>query len=330
MSDIQTFSALLVEELGDKQFTQKIVKRSITELPDNEVVIEVHYSSLNYKDALSASGNRAVTKNYPHTPGIDAAGTVVSDKSATFAAGDEVLVFGYDLGMNTPGGLGQYISVPADWIVKCPSSLTLKEAMCYGTGGLTAALCVEKLERMGARPSDGSVAVTGATGGVGSLSIALLKQLGYSVVAFSGKPEQSEHLKAIGADEVIHRDVINEVNDKPIGTPVPPENIIVPFSGSLFAITFMLQFSRSDGAGNRPVPFCKRTHPETPIMLGTNQMSTEITLWSPRAIVLPDYSRTAEYCGLSLVSAHGEQHHSFAVYLLRFFWALCHANVVGV
>lgn len=220
MSDIQTFSALLVEELDDKQFTQKIVKRSITELPDNEVVIEVHYSSLNYKDALSASGNRAVTKNYPHTPGIDAAGTVVSDKSATFAAGDEVLLFGYDLGMNTPGGLAQYISVPADWIVKCPSSLTLKEAMCYGTGGLTAALCVEKLERMGARPGDGPVAVTGATGGVGSLSIALLKQLGYSVVAFSGKPEQSEHLKAIGADEVLHRDVINEVNDKPVGAPL--------------------------------------------------------------------------------------------------------------
>jgi alcohol dehydrogenase len=220
MSNIQTFSALLVEELGNKQFTQKIVTRSISELPDNEVIIEVHYSSLNYKDALSASGNRAVTKNYPHTPGIDASGIVVSDTSQTFSAGDEVLVFGYDLGMNTPGGLGQFISVPADWIVKCPSSLSLKEAMCYGTGGLTAALCIEKLEKMGATPSDGSVAVTGATGGVGSLSIALLKQLGYTVVAFSGKPEQSEHLRAIGADEVLHRDFINEVNDKPIGKPL--------------------------------------------------------------------------------------------------------------
>jgi acrylyl-CoA reductase (NADPH) len=217
MSDIQTFSALLVEELGDKQFTQKIVKRSITELPDNEVVIEVHYSSLNYKDALSASGNRAVTKNYPHTPGIDAAGTVVSDKSATFAAGDEVLLFGYDLGMNTPGGLGQMISIPANWAVSCPPTLSLKEAMTYGTGGLTAALCIQKLERLGAKPSDGPVAVTGATGGVGSMSVALLKQLGYDVVAFSGKPEQSEHLKALGAREVLHRDVINEVKDKPVG-----------------------------------------------------------------------------------------------------------------
>jgi acrylyl-CoA reductase (NADPH) len=217
MSNIQTFSALLVEDLGNKQFTQKIVTRTLSDLPDNEVLIEVNYSSLNYKDALSASGNRAVTRNYPHTPGIDAAGTVISDQSEKFSVGDEVLVFGYDLGMNTSGGLGQYISVPADWIVKCPTSLSLKEAMCYGTGGLTAALCVEKLEKMGATPSDGPVAVTGATGGVGSISIALLKQLGYTVVAFSGKPEQSEHLKAIGADEVLHRDVINEVNDKPIG-----------------------------------------------------------------------------------------------------------------
>ena len=142
---------------------------------------------------------------------------MVSDKSGTFEVGQQVLVFGYDLGMNTPGGLGQMISIPANWAVACPKTLSLKEAMTYGTGGLTAALCIQKLEKMGAKPSDGPVAVTGATGGVGSISIALLKQLGYNVVAFSGKPEQSDKLKALGASEILHRDVMLEVKDLPAG-----------------------------------------------------------------------------------------------------------------
>lgn len=217
MTQTTLFNALVVEEGVDKTFTKSIRERDIAELPDNDLLIEVHYSSLNFKDAMSASGNRAITRNYPHTPGIDAAGLVLSDKSGTFKAGQEVLVFGYDLGMNTAGGLGQIISIPANWAVACPATISLKEAMIYGTGGLTAALCIQKLEKLGAKPSDGPVAVTGATGGVGSMSIALLKQLGYEVVAFSGKPEQSENLKALGAKEVFHRDVINEVKDRPVG-----------------------------------------------------------------------------------------------------------------
>lgn len=220
MSDNTTFKALLVQELADKQFSKSIVTHNISDLPENDLLIEVHYSSLNFKDAMSASGNKAITQHYPHTPGIDAAGIVISDKSGTFASGEQVVVFGYDLGMNTSGGLAQRIRIPADWAVTCPKTLTLKEAMTYGTGGLTAALCIEKLEKMGATPADGPVAVTGATGGVGSISIALLKQLGYNIVAFSGKPEQSDHLIEIGADEVLHRDVINKVNDKPVGRPL--------------------------------------------------------------------------------------------------------------
>jgi acrylyl-CoA reductase (NADPH) len=217
MSEVNNFKALLVEEVANKQFTLNIVNRSLTDLPENDLLVNVHYSSLNYKDALSASGNKRVSSHFPHTPGIDAAGVVINDKTGTFSPGDEVLIFGYDLGMNTPGGLGQMISIPAKWAVKRPENLSLKEAMTYGTGGLTAALCVQKLEKMGARPEDGPVAVTGATGGVGSISIALLKQLGYSVVAFSGKPEQTEHLKSIGADEVFHRDELNEAADLPMG-----------------------------------------------------------------------------------------------------------------
>lgn len=216
-SNLTTFKALVVEETSDVNFNKSIQERSITDLPDNDLLIEVHYSSLNYKDAMSASGNKRITKNYPHTPGIDAAGIVISDKSGTFKEGQEVVVFGYDLGMDTAGGLGQMISIPADWAITCPEALTLKEAMIYGTGGLTAALSVQKLEKMGAKPSDGAVAVTGATGGVGSISIAILNHLGYDVIAFSGKPEQSDHLKSLGASEVRHRDTINEIGSKPIG-----------------------------------------------------------------------------------------------------------------
>lgn len=217
MSKPTSFKALVVTENADKTFTKSVVQREISDLPENELLIEVHYSSLNYKDAMSASGNKAITRNFPHTPGIDAAGIVISDKTSTFAAGQKVLVFGYDLGMNTDGGLSEMISIPANWAVLCPESLSLKEAMIYGTGGLTAALCIQKLEKMGAKPSDGPVAVTGATGGVGSMSVALLSQLGYKVVAFTGKPEKSQHLIALGADEVLHRDIINEVKERPVG-----------------------------------------------------------------------------------------------------------------
>ena len=217
MSKTTSFNALVVEENSDNTFTKSVVKRELSDLPNNDLLIEVHYSSLNFKDAMSASGNKAITQQFPHTPGIDAAGVVISDKSGTFKTGQPVLVFGYDLGMNTAGGLGQMISIPANWAVLCPESLSLKEAMTYGTGGLTAALCIQKLEKMGAKPSDGPVAVTGATGGVGSMSVALLSQLGYKVVAFTGKPEESAHLKTLGAYEVLHRDIINEVKNRPVG-----------------------------------------------------------------------------------------------------------------
>ena len=220
MSNNKTFKALVVEETSDGNFEKSIQQRNLSDLPDNDLLVEVHYSSLNYKDAMSASGNKSITKNYPHTPGIDAAGVVVSDKSGTFSEGQEVVVFGYDLGMDTAGGLGQMIAIPADWALPCPEALSLKEAMIYGTGGLTAALSIQKMEKMGAKPSDGPVAVSGATGGVGTISIAILSQLGYESIAFSGKPEQSEHLKELGATEVRHRDTINEVGNRPVGRPL--------------------------------------------------------------------------------------------------------------
>ncbi|MDN3651586.1 YhdH/YhfP family quinone oxidoreductase [Thalassotalea ponticola] len=211
-----SYRALVVTEDDSGQFKQTVSDLPFDNLPDNDVLIKVHYSSLNYKDAMSAFGNKGVTRQYPHTPGIDAAGVVISDRSGNFTEHNKVLVFGYDLGMNTPGGLAEYICVPANWVVPCPTNVSLSDAMIYGTGGLTAALCIEKLLTMGAKPSDGPVAVTGATGGVGSISVALLHKLGFEVIAFSGKDDTSLLLK-LGANEVLHRDRINDIGDKPLG-----------------------------------------------------------------------------------------------------------------
>ncbi|MEX1031938.1 MAG: YhdH/YhfP family quinone oxidoreductase [Cellvibrionaceae bacterium] len=213
------FKVLWVEATANNQYEQRIVERSIDQLPDHEVLVDVHYSSLNYKDALSATGNPGVTREYPHQPGIDAAGVVLDDKSGRFAKGDQVIVSGYDLGMNTPGGLGQRIRVPTDWIVALPQGLSLKESMIIGTAGFTAALCVGKLLHMGATTEDGSVIVSGATGGVGSFSVALLSHLGFSVAALTGKVEQSEWLVELGAQQVVERNTLTEPNKRPLAKP---------------------------------------------------------------------------------------------------------------
>lgn len=213
------YKALWVEATAKDQFEQGIAERSVDELPENELLVDVHYSSLNYKDALSATGNPGVTRSYPHQPGIDAAGLVIEDKSGRFKSGDEVIVCGYDLGMNTPGGLGQRIRVPANWAVPRPKGLSLKESMIIGTAGFTAALCVSKLLHMGAAPEDGTVIVSGATGGVGSFSVALLHQLGFTVAAVTGKLEQGEWLSQLGAQQVIDRATLSEPNKRPVAKP---------------------------------------------------------------------------------------------------------------
>lgn len=210
------FSALQARENAAGQFEQVIVQREIDELPAGELLVRVKYSSLNYKDALSASGNRGVTRNFPHTPGIDAAGVVEASSVAEFSVGDEVIVTGYDLGMNTSGGFAQYIRIPASWALKRPQGLSLREAMVLGTAGLTAALCVDKLEQAGVTPDAGPILVTGATGGVGSIAVALLSKLGYSVSASTGKAEQAEFLKVIGAHEVVPRSQLQDGAQRPL------------------------------------------------------------------------------------------------------------------
>ena len=171
---------------------------------------------MNYKDALSATGNPGVTRNFPHTPGIDAAGLVISDASGTFNTGDAVIVTGYDLGMNTAGGFGQRIRVPATWVVALPAGLTLVQSMILGTAGLTAALCLDKLQRTGTTPDSGPLLVTGATGGVGSVAVMLGRVLGYEVVAVSGKPDQTDFLREIGASQVLSRDELLAGGERPM------------------------------------------------------------------------------------------------------------------
>ncbi len=205
-----TYNALLVSETEEKKFKREIVAKQIEDLPEGDVIINVEYSSLNYKDALSATGNRGVTKNYPHTPGIDAAGIVVESNIDDFKIGDKVIVTGYDLGMNTSGGYGEYIRVPAEWVVKLPENLSLRESMIYGTAGFTAALSVYKLVNSGVKPNDGPILVTGATGGVGSIAISILSKIGYNVIAATGKASEKEMLLGIGAKDIIDR---KEVDD---------------------------------------------------------------------------------------------------------------------
>jgi alcohol dehydrogenase len=212
----RAFKAFWIEEGAHETFDQRIAERSVDDLPQNDVLIRVHYSSLNYKDALSASGNKGVTRQYPHTPGIDAAGVVEEVSGGALSVGDEVIVTGYDLGMNTPGGLGQYIRVPSSWVIKRPAGLSLRESMILGTAGLTAALCVQKLEHMGIDRESGPVLVTGASGGVGTLAVALLSHLGYTVAASTGKQGQVAFLHGLGASQILDRATVEDGVGKPL------------------------------------------------------------------------------------------------------------------
>lgn len=211
------FKSLLIKEEGDKNFSRQIVTKNIDDLPQGDVVINVKYSSLNYKDALSSIGNKGVTRNYPHTPGIDAAGIVMDSSDVNLKKGDEVLITGYDLGMNTSGGYGQFIRVPAEWVVKLPKNLSLKESMIFGTAGFTAALSVYKLTEMGnVMPEDGEILITGATGGVGSTAVSLLGKLGYDVIGATGKASQKDMLISIGAKDIVDRKEVDDDSGKPM------------------------------------------------------------------------------------------------------------------
>ncbi len=212
------YSAFRVEEIGDK-FLSSIKELDLPTIEEEEVLIKVHYSSLNYKDALSATGNKGVTREYPHTPGIDAVGIIEQSQSENFAVGEKVIATSYDLGMDTDGGFGEYIKVPSDWVVKLPNNMTMKEAMIIGTAGLTAGMSVLRLTES-IKPEDGKIVVSGATGGVGSIAVSILSKLGYSVVAITGKESETEYLKSIGASEILLRNEIENFKNRPLLKPL--------------------------------------------------------------------------------------------------------------
>jgi acrylyl-CoA reductase (NADPH) len=214
----EEFKALIVEEKNGA-FIRGIKTKLVSDLPDGDLLIKVHYSSLNYKDALSAIGKKGVTRKYPHTPGIDAVGTVISSKTKKFKAQDKVIVTSYDLGMNTAGGFGQFIRVPDDWALKLPDNLTMKEAMILGTAGLTAGMAVRRLTEI-LEPKDGEIIISGATGGVGVSSISILKKLGYRISAITGKKTERDFLLNLGADHIIMRKDFEAIDNRPLLKPI--------------------------------------------------------------------------------------------------------------
>jgi putative YhdH/YhfP family quinone oxidoreductase len=212
----ESFSCYLVKKTGKDQFAAGVESRPLRELPPGDVLIEVAYSSLNYKDAMAAQGHPGVARKFPHVPGIDAAGTVLQSASSDYQLGDQVVVTSYELGVQRWGGWSQYVRVPAEWIVPLPHGLSLVDSMTLGTAGLTAGLCIRALQQHDVGPDAGEVVVTGATGGVGSLAVMLLGKIGYNVVAVSGKADRAEWLKSLGASRVVGRDAIMDSSTRPL------------------------------------------------------------------------------------------------------------------
>ena len=198
------YKAYLVEE-NEGKYNGQIKELEMSSLDDGNVIIKVHYSSLNYKDALASSGAKGVVRSYPFVPGIDVAGEIIESSNPEFAVGDNVVATGYKIGMSVHGGFGELVQLPAKWVLKLPDALSSFDSMCYGTAGITAAACVKKIVDADVS-NELPVLVSGATGGVGSVSVGILAKLGYEVHAISGKQDEIETLKTMGASKVILRD----------------------------------------------------------------------------------------------------------------------------
>ncbi|PKG40218.1 acrylyl-CoA reductase (NADPH) [Psychromonas sp. Urea-02u-13] len=204
------FKALILNQ-QDKNTTAEIQQINESQLPENEVLIDVDYSSLNYKDGLAITGKGRIVREFPMVPGIDLAGRVIESKDARYQAGDNVVLTGWGVGESHWGGMAEKASLKADWLVPQPAGMSSKQAMMIGTAGLTAMLCVQALVDAGVTPESGEILVTGASGGVGSTAVTLLAQLGYQVVAVTGRVDQnSELLTQLGASRIIAREELQE------------------------------------------------------------------------------------------------------------------------
>jgi acrylyl-CoA reductase (NADPH) len=206
----------MVRRAADGHVNAGVEAITLDEMPPGEVTVRVAYSSLNYKDALACQGHPGVVRSFPHVPGIDCAGTVVESSSNDYRPGDEVLITGYELGAGHWGGLAAYVRVPADWIVPLPADLSCRDSMIYGTAGFTAAQCVSAIADRRIGPERGPVVVTGATGGVGSIAVAILAKLGYEVAAVTGKMDQHDWLRRLGAKLILSRDDVWDDSDRPL------------------------------------------------------------------------------------------------------------------
>jgi putative YhdH/YhfP family quinone oxidoreductase len=216
MNATKSFPAFVVRKDAGGRVTGGVEHLSSDKLPTGDVLIRVAYSSLNYKDALASQGHPGVVRTLPHVPGIDCAGTVEESTSPDYRPGDEVIVTGYDLGSGHWGGYAEFVRVPADWIVPLPSGLTLRETMVYGTAGFTAAQCVAAIIARGIEPGRGPIVVTGSTGGVGSVAVAILAKLGYEVEAVTGKREHHDWLHKLGARTILDRNEVLDDSDRPL------------------------------------------------------------------------------------------------------------------
>ncbi len=215
---IETFKAFVIDKDESGKVTPTFKQLSPTDLPKGDVLIKVHYSGINYKDALATQDHNAVVKSYPMIPGIDLAGTIVESEAPGFEKGEQVIVTSYDLGVSHYGGFSEYARVKSEWIVKLPDTLTLEESMIYGTAGYTAGLAIERLEKVGMNIEDGPVLVRGASGGVGTLAVLMLNELGYKVIASTGKQDVSNQLVELGAKEVIDRLPVEDDHKKPLAS----------------------------------------------------------------------------------------------------------------
>lgn len=212
---MEQFKAFRLRETGGK-VSAAFESTTIAELDPGAVVIRVAYSSVNYKDALAVTGKGRIIRRFPCIAGIDLSGTVVESADARFKPGDRVIATSYDIGVAHDGGYAEYARIPAEWVVPLPAGMTLKESMIYGTAGFTAGLAIQRMQLNGLATGNGPVVVSGASGGVGSLAVAMLAKLGHQVVALTGKAEQADHLKALGASEVLLRGSIDFAKVRPL------------------------------------------------------------------------------------------------------------------
>ncbi|UYZ22895.1 NADPH:quinone oxidoreductase family protein [Mesobacillus jeotgali] len=241
---MDNFKAFIVNKTDD-DFSAEVKTIGLEDLPAGEVVIKVDYSSVNFKDGLASIPNGKIVRSYPFIPGIDLAGTVVRSDDSRFKEGDEVIATSYEIGVSHYGGFSEFARIPGDWIVPLPEGITLKEAMVYGTAGFTAALSVHRLEENGLSPEKGKVLVTGATGGVGSVAVAMLAKRGYQVVASTGKESEHNYLREIGAAEIISREELAGEKIKPLDKQLWAAAVDPVGGKSLTAILSKLEYNGS-------------------------------------------------------------------------------------